>query len=122
MVGSAASRTLDRVGREVQLRNRVEVDRDDYGPEYDDTADSPHPLQARVDVDSDAGVVRDAGGSEVRVEADIFIDASTTAVANVTEGGHGGATRVEVDGTTYVVVVKDDQDNGLLRLLCGRKD
>jgi len=122
MPGNISSRTLGRIGRDVDIRNRVETGEDDYGPDFDDSADSPHTVSARVDVDSDAGIVRDSSGSEVRVEASIYIDDSTTAADNVTEGGHGGATRVDVDRKTYVVIATDFQDNGLLHLLCGRKD
>jgi hypothetical protein len=123
MVRSAARRALSRAGREVSLSNRKKIGEDDYGPNFDETTDSPHTVTARVDRDTSAEVVRDSSGSEVRVDADIFIRDDTAAVNDGLDGGgHKGASRVDVDGETYVVIQIDRQDNGLLRLETARKD
>lgn len=121
MTDSIAGRTLSRLGRDVTLHNYEKVSEDDYGENYSERTGSPHTVTARVVRSSGPEVQRDAFGADVDVDAEIYIEDGTTAASNIVDSGGDGATRIDVDGHTYVVLQDDVQDNGLRRLVCRRE-
>lgn len=115
-----ARRTLRRAGRDVTLRNYFVASEDDYGENYDPVAGSPFTVTARVERSTAATPNRDAFGADVEADVEIFVESGTSAAAGLSDGAGDGASEIDVDGQTYVVLQLDDQDNGLLRLLCVR--
>lgn len=144
-IRKSVHRQLRRHARDVDLYVYERVGEDDYGENYTETDDSPITVSGRVDIGGGgtSSVDRDARAASVDSEADIFIRPTTATgyafvyngntyggadggtyegtEVELTDGGGDGATEVEVDGTRYVAVVIDDQDNGLLRLGCTRQ-
>lgn len=115
-------RALDRHGRDVTLRNYNSSSEDDYGEVWSETADSPHTVTARVDRSRAPTPDRDARQEgEVSADVEVYIKDDTTAASNLRDGGGKGATEIDVDGETYVVLRSNDQDNGLLELTCERE-
>lgn len=116
----AARRALDRVGRDVTLRN---YERSESGgrESWSATASSPHTITARVDRTQSPTTdrsLRETGEPEADVSVYIRDDAS--GASNIRDGGGEGASEIDVDGVTYAVIQRDVQDNGLYALECER--
>lgn len=109
-----ARRALERAGRDVTLRNYSKTGEDDYGENY---SSSTQTVTARVVRSSVANPQRDAFGADTDADAEIYV---SDQINGITDGGGDGASEVDVDGQTYVVVQLDDQDNGQYCLLCVR--
>jgi len=120
MIRSAVSRALDRVGRTVTIRNYVETGTD--RPEYSETTGSPYDVSARVDYKSTPSQVIDAHGSDVDIDVDVWIQENAAGgVSEITDGAGQGASEIDVDGETMIVMLVDVQDNGLVRLASVRE-
>lgn len=114
----SVSRFLDRHGRDVTLQNYSQNGEDDWGENW--TADASQTVKARVV----SGAVTDTDRDRLNVAdpemmLDVFVKDSIT---GITSGGGEGASELTIDSHTYVVLHKDNQDNGLYRLVCERVD
>lgn len=117
----AARRAIDRHGRDVTLRNYESSSETDYGEEWSETSGSPHTIKALVERRRELRTNRTAEQSgQIESEVAIYVKDDTTAATNLRDGGGRGATQIDVDGETYLVIRSDDQDNGLLLLHCRR--
>lgn len=116
----ATRRKIDRHGHDVTLTNYEVASEDEYGERYQQTTDSPKTVQAIVDRTSKGiGYERDARSADTK-SARLFHVKDT--VTGITDGGGDGASTITDDGTDYVVMEKDDLQNGSYRLLCWRED
>jgi len=119
-VSGAAERALERIGRNVTIRNYVQVGNE--RPSWDLTSGSPYTVKARVDYSTSPLQVSDAQTTNVDIDVDVFIlETAAGGVSEIRDGGGQGATEVDVDGVTMVAMLKDVQDNGLIRLACVRE-
>lgn len=117
----AAHRAIDRLGRDVTLQNYSKTGEDDYGEDW--SADSPQTIKARVAkasgfplVETDRRMIEQG---EVNTPTEVYIKDSVTGIR---DGGGEGASEIEVDGETLVVLQIDDNDRGVIRLICERED
>lgn len=113
-VRRAYRRELDRHGQDVDLVTYTKTGEDEYGEDYDETTKT---VTARVTSRRQLTVDRshqEAG--TVNTDFDVYVKDSVT---GITDGGGRGATEVDVDQDgepEFVVLVLDDQGNGLYRL------
>lgn len=119
----ARRRALDRHGQAVDLTNYEDTGEDNFGENWDPTADSPKTVTARVDRQTRPRPDRDFREvADIDTAAAIYVKDSVTGIR---DGGGEGATEVDVDqdgDPEYRVLEADDQDNGLVRLNCERVD
>lgn len=120
MVGSAASRALDRAGRDVTLTVYEKTGEDEYGENFSESPNTPATVKARV-VRSSVTLERDARAASVDAPVEVFVKDDIPDVDLLKDGGGDGAADIQVDGETLVVALKDVQDNGLIRLVCRRE-
>jgi hypothetical protein len=116
MVGSAVSRAIDRIGRTVVIRNYTNSGTD--RPDWSETTGSPYNVKARVDYGSTPQQIADAYSTEADIDVDVWIKEDAISTSEITDGAGQGATEVDVDGETLIVMLKDVQDNDLIRLAC----
>lgn len=120
MPNSTSHRAIERVGQDVELTVYEKTGEDEHGENYSESPNTPTTVKARVDRGV-ANVERDARAASVDAQAEIFIRDDVPDVDLLKDEGGDGAARVKANGITYVVVLKDDQDNGIIRLFCRRK-
>lgn len=118
----AQRRVLEARGVEVTVRNYTRSTSD--GREsWSETAGSPHTLTALVDPTRAPRPERDAyDAGEVAVQRSFHIETGTTAESNTRDGGGEGATEVDYDGQTWVVLQLEARNTGLTELICERDD
>lgn len=120
MVRSAARRALKRAGRSVTIRNYTQNGTE--RPDWNQTSGSPYTVKARVDYRSTPRQVSDEFGASPDIDVDVWIDETAAGgVSEIRDGGGQGASEIDVDEITLVVILKDVQDNGLMRLSCVRE-
>lgn len=117
---SAASRMLARRGESITLRNYPKTGEDDHGENYDLDNPNTFTLEAIADPPMTPETIRDAFGVDVEAAREIYIESGTTAANNVRSGGGAGASEVDVDDATWVVVQTNTQPNGLMKLMTTR--
>lgn len=118
---SAISRFLDRRGQSVTLRNYEDTGGDDYGPNWSETSGSPYSVQMKVDAPGDAPeAIRDAFGQDIEETRAFYLETGTTAESEVSGGAGDGASEMDFDGETWVVLSKTTQDSDLTRLITTR--
>lgn len=125
-VSSTARRALDDAGQTVDLTNYTADDTTERVQTWNETSSSPHSITARVDVRTQPRTsrgVREEG--DVDVDASVYIADDASGVSSIRDGGGQGASVIDVeqDGTDdFRVLVKNDQDNGVVELQCERID
>jgi len=117
----AARRAIDRAGRDVTLRN-YDLSESGGRQERSVTSSSPHTITARVERSGGASTDRDIRETgEPTADVTIYVADDDSGVGSIRDGGGRGASEIDVDNETYLVVQNDDQDNGLLALECERQ-
>lgn len=110
---SAARRNSAQLTRTLNVTNYIE-DTSERVPVWNSTSSSPHSIQGRLDVRNTPQVVetpRESGDAEVDARAYVPDDAS--GVSSVRDGGGKGASTVDDE---WRVVIREDEDGGLVRL------
>lgn len=116
----AARQSVDRHGRDITLRN-FESSESGGRETWTETTDSPHTVTARLDRSTRPRPDRDAAATgEPMADVTPYIRDDASGISNLRGGGGEGASEIEADGITYIVVQADNQDNGLYALECER--
>jgi hypothetical protein len=114
----AQKRLLAHEGQPVRLRN-YEKQESDGRQIWTETNPSPHDVTALVDPATtpraDRGIY-DASDIELSRSFHIKSDASP-AVSNVRDGGGEGASEIEYDNQTWIVLYREDRATGLIELI-----
>lgn len=118
----AQRRFLKQQGTSITLRNYTRSTSD--GREtWSETSNSPHNLTALVDPTKQPSPDRDAyDAGEVAVERSFHIEADTTVAGNLRDSGGEGATEIDYDGQTWIVLQRENRQQGLVELVCERDD
>lgn len=117
----AARRGIDRAGRDVTLRN-YDLSESGGRQTRSETSSSPHTITARVERGTQPTTdrsLRETG--EPQADATFYIRDDASGASSLRDGGGRGASELDIDGETYVLVRQDDQDNGILVLECERQ-
>lgn len=114
----AHRRALDRHGQAVTHRTYTQSGSDDYGDPTSE-GESTETVTGRVVHSRTPQTARSAGGDEVDVDVSIIVSDEVT-IGDIDEGS-GRPDEFTADGVDYVVLVAEDQDNGLITCRCARK-
>jgi len=114
-LGVASSGVLNRFGMDVEIVELTQTGTDNYGdPVYSETTTSAKGRVDRSSEDEDETV--QAGGSQVSVDAQIYVDDDLSVIWNTVE--HEEPTEINTQSKTYQVIATDEQNNGIIRLFC----
>lgn len=116
-LGTAPTGLINRFGMDIEIIEVTQTGTDNYGdPIYDETTTNAN---GRIDRSGDEDETVQAGGSTVSVDAEIYVDDGLSVTWKTVETEE--PTEINVQGETYKVLVKDDQNNGTIRLACKRE-
>lgn len=115
-LGTAPTGLINRFGMDIEIVEVTQTGTDSYGdPIYDETT-----IEAKGRLDRGTGdETVQAGGSQVGVDADLYVGDGLSVTWKTVEAEE--PTEINVQGETYKVLVKDDQNNGTIRLACKRE-
>lgn len=116
-----ARRAIDRVGRDVTLRNFT-TSTSGGRESVSETNNSPHTITARIERATSASPdrgIRETG--EPQADATVYIADDASGTSSLRDGGGEAASEIGADGETYIVIQSDGQDNGVLALECERQ-
>jgi len=112
-LGVASSGVLNRFGMDIEIVELTQTGTDSYGePQYSETMTN---AKGRVERSSEDETVQ-AGGSQVSVDAEIYVDDDLSVTWNTVE--HEEPTEIKTQVKTYQVIATDEQNNGIIRLFC----
>jgi SPP1 family predicted phage head-tail adaptor len=115
-LGVAPSGVIDRFGMDIEIVELTQTGTDQYGdPQYSETTTD---AKGRVERSSEDETVQ-AGGSQVSVDAEIYVDDDLSVTWKTVEDEE--PTEINTQGKTYQVISTDEQNNGIIRLFCKGK-
>lgn len=112
----AINRMIDKIGRPLTHVYYTQDGEDNYGEVWEPNTET---IPGRINRSGTVMQQRSEHSASVDVDASIYVKADDA--QNVSDGGGDGASEFEIDGRTYVVLQKDNQDTGLVRLDCDRE-
>jgi len=114
----AQKRLLAHEGRDVTLRNYAKTESDGRQI-WSETTNSPHTVTALVDPATRPRPDRDVyDAGDINLTRSFHIEGGTAAVSNLRDGGGEGATEIDYDGRTWIVLHREDRATGLVELIC----
>lgn len=112
-LGTAPTGVINRFGMDIEIVELTQTGTDDYGdPVYDETTTN---AKGRVERSSEDETVQ-AGGSQVSVDAEIYVDDGLAVTWKTVEAEE--PTEINTQGKKYQVISTDEQNNGIIRLFC----
>ena len=117
-MNGAQKRLLAHEGQNVTLRN-YEKTESDGRQIWTETSVSPHSVTALVDPATTPSPDRDVyDAGDIDLTRSFHIENGTAAVSNLRDGGGEGATELDYDGRTWIVLHREARQTGLVELVC----
>ena len=113
----AVNGLLSKHGMDIEVVEQTKTGTDDYGDNIYDANTTT--INGRVDRSVSPDETVQAGGSEITVDADIYVSAGYDLTFNTVQDEE--PTVLKTQGESYKILMTDDQKNSVLRLRCKRE-